>query len=244
MADLTTAGTRRFPGTCRLRSRRCSPSPASCSTTPGATPTSSPTSSASRTDGRPWAELWLGTHPAGAATLADGRPLREVTGELPYLLKVLAAGQPLSLQTHPTREQAVAGFAAGRYPDPEPKPELLCALTPFTAYCGVRPVAATIALLDELGADELGTVLAEHGPGAALAGALPRPRAQRSRRARRGDQRPTGGALGDGAGRSATPAIRASPPRCCSTSSSCSPARRSSSAPGTSTPTSPAPASS
>ncbi len=122
------------------------------------------------TDGRPWAELWLGTHPAGAATLADGRPLREVTGELPYLLKVLAAGQPLSLQTHPTREQAAAGFAAGRYPDPEPKPELLSALTPFTAYCGVRPVAATIALLDELGADELGTVVAEHGPGAALAG--------------------------------------------------------------------------
>ena len=120
-------------------------------------------------DGRPWAELWLGTHPNGPAVLADGRPLRDVTGDLPYLLKVLAAAEPLSLQVHPSREQAVAGFTAGRYPDPEPKPELLCALTPFTAYCGVRPEAATVTLLDELGAYELATVVAEQGVGAALA---------------------------------------------------------------------------
>ena len=119
-------------------------------------------------DGRPWAELWLGTHPNGAATLADGRPLQDVTGELPYLLKVLAAAHPLSLQTHPTREQAAAGFAAGRYPDAEPKPELLCALTPFTAYCGVRPVEATLTLLDELGAYELAEAVAAGGPGGAL----------------------------------------------------------------------------
>src|SRR6188474_2955160 len=75
-------------------------------------------------DGRPWAELWLGTHPNGPATLADGRPLADVTGPLPYLLKVLAAATPLSLQAHPTRAQAEVGFAAGRYPDAEPKPEL------------------------------------------------------------------------------------------------------------------------
>ena len=37
-------------------------------------------------DGRPWAELWLGTHPRGPATLADGRPLADESGELPYLL--------------------------------------------------------------------------------------------------------------------------------------------------------------
>ena len=119
-------------------------------------------------DGRPWAELWLGTHPNGPATLDDGRPLRDVAGELPYLLKVLAAAEPLSLQTHPSREQAKAGFAAGRYPDPEAKPELLCALTPFTAYCGVRPVDATLTLLDELGTYELAEVVADHGPGAAF----------------------------------------------------------------------------
>jgi mannose-6-phosphate isomerase len=121
-------------------------------------------------DGRPWAELWLGTHPNGAATLDDGRPLAELTGPLRYLLKVLAAAEPLSLQAHPTREQAVAGHAAGRYPDPEPKPELLCALTPFTAYCGVRPVEDTLALLAELGpdADLLAGALRHDGPAGAL----------------------------------------------------------------------------
>ncbi len=121
-----------------------------------------------RADGRPWAELWLGTHPNGPASLADGRPLADVTGPLPYLLKVLAAAEPLSLQAHPSGEQARAGFAAGRYPDPEPKPELLYALTPFEALCGIRPIAATLELLGELDASDLARVLDRHGPGAAL----------------------------------------------------------------------------
>src|SRR5215216_5312069 len=120
-------------------------------------------------DGRPWAELWLGTHPNGPATLADGRPLRDVTGELPFLLKVLAAAEPLSLQAHPSAEQARAGFAAGRYPDPEPKPELLCALTRLDAFCGVRPVEATLALLDELGVGDLAAAVRDLGPAEALA---------------------------------------------------------------------------
>lgn len=118
-------------------------------------------------DGRPWAELWLGTHANGPATL-NGRPLAETTGPLPYLLKVLAAAQPLSLQAHPTKAQAVAGFAAGRYPDDQPKPELLVALTPFEALCGVRPVDHTLAILAELGAGELAAVLRREGPGGAL----------------------------------------------------------------------------
>lgn len=118
-------------------------------------------------DGRPWAELWLGTHTNGPATMG-GRPLADTTGPLPYLLKVLAAAEPLSLQAHPTRAQAVAGFAAGRYPDDQPKPELLMALTPFTALCGVRPPDRTIALLERLGADELAARVAADGPGAAL----------------------------------------------------------------------------
>jgi mannose-6-phosphate isomerase len=120
--------------------------------------------------GRPWAELWLGTHRNGAATFADGTQLVDTTGELPYLLKVLAARHPLSLQTHPDAVQARAGFDRGDYPDPNPKPELLCALTRFEAFCGVRPVAATIELLDELGATELSRVLASDGPGGALEG--------------------------------------------------------------------------
>jgi mannose-6-phosphate isomerase len=116
-------------------------------------------------DGRAWAELWLGTHPNGASLLPDGRPLSEVTGELPYLLKVLAAAEPLSLQTHPNREQAVDGYERGIYPDPNPKPELLVALTPFEALCGVRPVDATIELLHELDLHAPARVLTADGIG-------------------------------------------------------------------------------
>lgn len=121
-------------------------------------------------DGRPWAELWLGTHPGGPSTLADGTPLADATGELPYLLKILAAAEPLSLQTHPNEAQAVDGHRAGVFADPNPKPELLCALTPFEALCGIRPVDATSRLLAELGAHEAARVVAEEGPGSALAG--------------------------------------------------------------------------
>lgn len=121
-------------------------------------------------DGRPWAELWLGTHPNGPSLLRDGSSLADLTGDLPYLLKVLAAAEPLSLQTHPNTNQASDGFASGVFSDPFPKPELLCALTPFQAFCGIRPVAATLDLLDELEIDDLARVLAAHGPAAALAG--------------------------------------------------------------------------
>ena len=121
-------------------------------------------------DGGPWAELWLGTHPSAPSHLDDGTPLIDLTGELPYLLKVLAAAEPLSLQTHPDADRARAGFDRGDYPDPNPKPELLCALTRFEALCGIRPADATVDLLTELGADELAGVVAADGAGAALAG--------------------------------------------------------------------------
>jgi mannose-6-phosphate isomerase len=102
--------------------------------------------------------------------LADGTALVDTTGPLPYLLKVLAAAEPLSMQTHPDAEQARTGFARGIYPDDQPKPELLCALTPFEALCGLRPVDATRALLDELGVGdgELAHVLAARGAGGAV----------------------------------------------------------------------------
>lgn len=114
-------------------------------------------------DGRPWAELWLGTHDSGPSRLADGRPLGEVTGPLPYLLKVLAAARPLSLQTHPSADQARAGYQVGRFVDPYPKPELLCALTSFEAFCGVRPADETVALLDDLGLYRLGAAFEASG---------------------------------------------------------------------------------
>lgn len=120
-------------------------------------------------DGRPWAELWLGTHPNGPATLEDGTPLADVTGALPYLLKVLACSEPLSLQTHPDADQALRGFEVGVFADDRPKPELLCALTPFEALCGIRPVEATRRLFDELGLDEWSQLLGTGGPGDVLA---------------------------------------------------------------------------
>lgn len=114
-------------------------------------------------DGRPWAEWWLGTHPDGHARLDDGGWLADEIGELPYMLKLLAAAQPLSLQTHPNAEQAKAGFARGDYRDPNAKPELLCALTLFDALCGFRPIAATESLLRELNLGALARTLHSEG---------------------------------------------------------------------------------
>jgi mannose-6-phosphate isomerase len=126
--------------------------------------------------GGPEAELWLGAHPGSPARIAGGSPApdlaawiaadpRAALGEgqvaadqgagvpphLPYLLKVLAAGAPLSLQAHPSPAQAAEGFArenaAGvpldaphrNYKDPFHKPEMLFALSDaFHALCGFR----------------------------------------------------------------------------------------------------------
>lgn len=92
---------------------------------------------------------------------------RDYDNRLPFLLKVLAAATPLSLQAHPSLEQAAAGFAADEalgiplaapernYRDRNHKPELLCALSEFWALCGFRQVSSTLALLDELAVPEL-----------------------------------------------------------------------------------------
>ena len=94
----------------------------------------------------------MGTHPLAPSTLDDGSALESVAGDLPYLLKFMAAAQPLSLQTHPDKAQAEAGFeeenhrgipldAPDRiYRDRSAKPEMLCALTSFDTLCGFRPV--------------------------------------------------------------------------------------------------------
>jgi mannose-6-phosphate isomerase len=123
------------------------------------------------TDGKQWAEWWMGTHPGAPSTLDDGRPLQAVSGELPYLLKLVAAAEPLSLQTHPDAARARAGFdreetlgisrnAAKRiYRDPFAKPELLCALHPFDTLCGFRPVDDTVSLLHEIDAHDLAVFL-------------------------------------------------------------------------------------
>lgn len=129
--------------------------------------------------GQPQAELWLGTHPQGPSRIDDqdlGDYLAAAPAErigaasvsrfgprLPYLMKVLAAARPLSLQAHPSREQAELGFAredaAGiprdapnrTYRDDWPKPEALCALGPVHALCGFRDPVQTYALFERLG---------------------------------------------------------------------------------------------
>ncbi len=132
---------------------------------------------------RPCAELWLGAHPGGASTCSlDGVavPLpeliahapRETLGAspevktgLPYLFKVLEARQMLSIQAHPTRSQAEAGYdreqALGvplrapnrNYKDRNHKPEVHVALTEFWMLHGFRPleeIAATLTNVPEL----------------------------------------------------------------------------------------------
>ncbi|SBN63935.1 mannose-6-phosphate isomerase, type 1 [Curtobacterium sp. 9128] len=134
--------------------------------------------------GAPQAELWLGAHPGspsvvvnpamvgGADTVLDWIAAEPETAlgaghtGLPFLLKLLAAAAPLSLQAHPTPEQARAGYerenAAGvplddparNYKDPFPKPELVVALSErFEALSGFRPIESTLADVEVLDAD-------------------------------------------------------------------------------------------
>ncbi|WP_326638754.1 mannose-6-phosphate isomerase, class I [Streptosporangium sp. NBC_01755] len=138
---------------------------------------------------RPEAEMWLGTHPSGSSSvLRQGAwhslaetvaadPMAELGKEtvkrfgtrLPYLLKLIAVDLPLSLQVHPSRRQAEEGYARGVYVDPFPKPELICALTPFTALAGFRPPREAAALIGGLGVPDLEPVVAPLAAGDASA---------------------------------------------------------------------------
>lgn len=136
----------------------------------------------------PQAEMWFGAHPGDPSRLVHGDgdhtslleavaadpvgslgPDRAVhwQARLPFLLKVLAADEPLSLQAHPSAMQAAEGFArenaegipvdapVRNYRDASHKPELICALTPFHALVGFRDPAATVELLRALAVPEL-----------------------------------------------------------------------------------------
>jgi mannose-6-phosphate isomerase len=142
----------------------------------------------------PEAELWLGGHPGDPSTLAGhdgpisladviaedpkGQLGPEVAAEfgprLPYLMKVLAAAAPLSLQAHPDAEYAKRAWAAQEadldlprnYTDANHKPEMLVALTPFTALCGFRDPAVSASVLAAFGLPELEPVIAALRTGA------------------------------------------------------------------------------
>jgi len=130
----------------------------------------------------PEAELWVGAHPGAPSTL-DGEDgpvsLAEAvaaapTGwlgaesvarfgpRLPFLMKVLAADAPLSLQAHPDLEHARERFAAGdpSYVDANHKPELLVAIEPFDALCGFRDPHRSADALEALGGAALAPVVA------------------------------------------------------------------------------------
>lgn len=121
-------------------------------------------------DARPWAELWFGTHPGGPSLVesnGDTQPLVSHVGELSFLVKVIASARSLSLQTHPTQEQATTGLNRENdigiplddpsriYRDASAKPELLCALSEFEAVCGFRSVEESLQMCDEFGWSEL-----------------------------------------------------------------------------------------
>jgi mannose-6-phosphate isomerase len=131
--------------------------------------------------------LWLGAHPADPAWLQTdtgeqsllealrvdpegqlGAAVRGRFGDtLPFLVKVLAADEPLSLQAHPSAQQAVEGFAreermgipisspVRNYRDRSHKPELLVALGTFEALAGFRPAARTVELMLALSVSDL-----------------------------------------------------------------------------------------
>lgn len=147
-------------------------------------------------DGRPQAEYWLGAHPS-APSRADSGPLdalltsepgligaasvQRFGPQLPFLLKLLAADQPLSLQVHPSREQAEAGFAKEdadgversapnrNYRDDWPKPEAMVALEDFHGLYGFRDAGDSYRLFRALEVPELSELIEPlRSPGGAL----------------------------------------------------------------------------
>ena len=127
---------------------------------------------------KPQAELWMGAHPkAPSMVQCNGewisllklietnpedilgkRASKKFNNSLPFLFKVLAAAKPLSIQAHPSRDQAKEGFERENrlgipldaphrnYRDPNHKPECICALTPFWALNGFRKISEMVSL--------------------------------------------------------------------------------------------------
>lgn len=119
-----------------------------------------------RSDGTPVAEVWIGTHPlqpsTAVSTSGEVKALADLTGDLPFMLKVLAADQPLSLQVHPSKSQAEDGYAEEEragvpldaphrvYKDDNHKPEMVYALTTFDSLIGFRPTVEILRVLAPL----------------------------------------------------------------------------------------------
>jgi mannose-6-phosphate isomerase len=133
-------------------------------------------------DGRPLAELWFGAHPAGPATVTiDGAAFgldAVLDRPLPFMVKLIAAAAPLSIQVHPSAERARIRFAdeaaAGvepserRYQDPNAKPAVVCALDDFDALIDFRPAMDIARDLERAGLTSLADHVRRDGLAAAV----------------------------------------------------------------------------
>lgn len=142
----------------------------------------------------PESELWMGAHESGpcgitrdgaATTLTDvihADPARELGAQcaadfenrLPFLLKVLAPGRAISIQAHPTAEQAreirerdrATSHVDATYVDDWAKPEMLVAIAPFRVFVGMRTPEEVASLTKRLAIPRLTSLVeaANHEP--------------------------------------------------------------------------------
>ena len=118
---------------------------------------------------QPYAEYWFGTHKKGPATIKKNeKQLSDVVGELPYLLKVLSIAKCLSIQAHPNKKLAeqLHGDRPEVYKDPNHKPEMTIAITPFEAMCQFRNVQEIVQHVDAV--PEFKQVIGEAGVAASI----------------------------------------------------------------------------
>lgn len=140
-------------------------------------------------ESKPYAELWMGTHPSVPSKVVgepslEGKVLRDVVTddpsrylhesvikkfgsdkELPFLFKVLSIEKVLSIQAHPDKALAkkLHSVDPKNYPDDNHKPEMAIAVTEFEGFCGFKPleeIAASIKSIPEF-AEILGASLSE-----------------------------------------------------------------------------------
>ena len=129
---------------------------------------------------QPEAELWMGAHPTSPSrTVESDRGLDDIIStqpqntlgpqagdfqnELPFIMKILAIREPLSIQVHPNAKQAEEGFTsvqssltrAQSYSSPRGKEEIVCALTETDLKFGFREVNEIHAIIDAAGHSEL-----------------------------------------------------------------------------------------
>ena len=125
---------------------------------------------------QPEAELWMGAHPTSPSrTVESDRGLDDIIStepqntlgpqagdfqnELPFIMKILAIREPLSIQVHPNAQQAEEGFTSAQsnlngaqsYSSPRGKEEVVCALTETDLKFGFREVNEIYAIIDAVG---------------------------------------------------------------------------------------------